>query len=165
MLEITNNFNEVIEETKKMITNNWSETIKENETNIKKTTGEKTIILDEFWGKHLFWPRPDVKKMKIKNKIKLPFAVTWMKHLAMNEKVKLKKEEELLLKRKRREGLQTSEYLRDAMKNKIKIEHKLVQKDQKNQNKIQDMLKMKMIFVVWNCDKPLTNNQKLRNMD
>lgn len=147
MNEMMNNFYETTEETENninldienKITNNLSEAIEETENNInlsiennpRNNLSDANNTLSESWGKHLFWPRPDVKKGKKREQIKLPFAVTsvkWIEHHAQKEKEKLIKEEELAQKRKQREEIQAAKRLKVTKPNKKKTGQKLKEK-------------------------------------
>lgn len=58
-----------------------------------KTTSPITI--EESWGKHLYWPRPNTNKRIIKKQVKLSFTVTaieWTDHYSKKDKEKLLKE-------------------------------------------------------------------------
>jgi len=92
--------------------------------------------IEELWSKHLFWPKPDTKNKQNRSHVKLPFAVTaikWREYHASKEQEKLKKEEELTQKRKRREEIKKEKYLKVAKKT-TKIRNQKNQKVQKKLN-------------------------------
>jgi len=84
-----------------------------NKSNLSPTT------IEESWSKHLFWPKPDTKKKLNRSQLQLPFAVTaikWREYHANKEQEKIRKEEELTQKRKRREEIKKEKCLKVAKK-------------------------------------------------
>ncbi|XP_050062773.1 uncharacterized protein LOC126552172 [Aphis gossypii] len=106
-----------------------------NETIQKAVTVNKSNLspatIEESRSKHLFWPKPDTKKKQNRSHVKLPFAVTaitWREYHASKEQEKLKKEEELTQKRKRKEGIKKEKGLKVVKKNHKKTGTKKIKK-------------------------------------
>lgn len=117
-------------------------------TNKNRNYESKSI--DEAWGKHLFWPKPDNIDLNKKNKqprLKLPYAVSakqWREHHSKIEQAKLQKEEELCLKRKRREEIKNAKLNESSQKIKKNQNRKKLSRNLKN-----ILIVLKMMLIVY----------------